>query len=180
VHAKSTDVFEDPLIQPNYLDHPLDQEVMVAGMKIIRHLLHSPILEKYLVEETIPGVKTQTDEQMLDFCKFNGSTGYHLVGTARMGSKSDPLTVVDDTLRVHGIQNLRVVDASVMPMITSGNTYAATMMIAEKGADMIRGKSSFSSAPGIYTHPALKVMGGQRGGGSESSGELLSPPCGEG
>jgi choline dehydrogenase len=76
---------------------------------------------------------------MLDFCKKNGSTGYHLVGTARMGPKSDPMAVVDDTLRVHGLENLRVVDASIMPAITSGNTYAATLMIAEKGADLIRG-----------------------------------------
>lgn len=144
VNARSTDVFEDPIIQPNYLAHPEDQEVMVAGMKIIRNLLHSPILSQYLEEETIPGITVQTDEQLLDFCRNNGSTGYHLVGTARMGPKSDPMSVVDDQLRVHGIENLRVIDASIMPNITSANTYAATMMIAEKGADMIRGKLSFS------------------------------------
>ncbi|WP_029049475.1 GMC family oxidoreductase [Cupriavidus sp. amp6] len=143
VHAHSTNVFEDPIIQPNYLAHSLDQEVMVAGMKIIRGLLHSPTLAKYLVEETVPGTQVSTDEQLLDFCKHNGSTGYHLVGTARMGPKSDPMSVVDDSLRVHGLENLRVIDASVMPTITSGNTYAATLMIAEKGADLIRGKRSF-------------------------------------
>ncbi|MEB3438103.1 GMC family oxidoreductase N-terminal domain-containing protein [Pseudomonas sp. A2] len=142
VHATSTDVFVDPIIQPNYLEHPLDQEVMVGGMKIIRELLHSPMLSKYLVEETIPGVKVQTDEQMLDFCRMNGSTGYHLVGTAKMGPKSDKMAVVDNELRVHGMQNLRVVDASVMPMIVSANTYAATMMIAEKASDLIRAKRS--------------------------------------
>ncbi|MFK1434788.1 GMC family oxidoreductase [Pseudomonas aeruginosa] len=140
VRARSTDMFEDPIIQPNYLEHPVDQEVMVAGMKIIRKLLHSPILEKYLVEETIPGAKVQTDEQMLDFCRLNGSTGYHLVGTARMGARTDRMAVVDNELRVHGMQNLRVIDASVMPMIPSANTYAATMMVAEKGADIIRGR----------------------------------------
>lgn len=138
VHATSTDVFVDPIIQPNYLEHPLDQEVMVGGMKIIRELLHSPMLSKYLVEETIPGVKVQTDEQMLDFCRRNGSTGYHLVGTAKMGPKSDKMAVVDNELRVHGMQNLRVVDASVMPMIVSAHTYAATMMIAEKASDLIK------------------------------------------
>ncbi|WP_175782759.1 GMC family oxidoreductase [Burkholderia anthina] len=140
VHARSTDVFEDPVIQPNYLSHPLDQEVMVAGMKIIRGLLHSPTLAKYLVEETVPGETVKTDEQMLDFCRHHGSTGFHLVGTARMGPTSDPMAVVDSALRVHGLENLRVVDASVMPRITSGNTYAATLMIAEKAADMIRGR----------------------------------------
>ncbi len=140
VRARSTDVYEDPLIQPNYLAHSLDQEVMVAGMKIIRGLLHSPALAKYLVEETVPGVQLSTDEQLLDFCKHHGSTGYHLVGTARMGPASDPMAVVDDSLRVRGVANLRVIDASVMPAITSGNTYAATLMIAEKGADLVRGK----------------------------------------
>lgn len=144
VRARSIDVFEDPTIQPNYLAHPLDQEVMVAGMKIIRGLLHSPVLAKYLVEETVPGTKVSTDEQLLDFCRHHGSTGYHLVGTARMGPKSDPMAVVDDALRVHGLENLRVIDASIMPSITSGNTYAATLMIGEKGADLVRGKHRFS------------------------------------
>nr|WP_205970950.1 GMC family oxidoreductase N-terminal domain-containing protein [Paraburkholderia sp. Tr-20389] len=139
VRARSRDVFEDPIIQPNYLSHSLDQEVMVAGMKIIRGLLHSSTLAKYLEEETVPGMDVSTDEKMLDFCKSHGSTGYHLVGTARMGPKSDPMSVVDDSLRVHGLENLRVIDASIMPAITSGNTYAATLMIAEKGADLIRG-----------------------------------------
>jgi choline dehydrogenase len=142
VRARSTNVFEDPLIQPNYLSHNLDQEVMVAGMKIIRGLLHSPTMAKYLVAETVPGIETQTDEQLLDFCKSHGSTGYHLVGTARMGPKTDPSSVVDSSLKVHGLENLRVIDASVMPTITSGNTYAATLMIAEKGADLVRGKHS--------------------------------------
>jgi len=142
VRARSTNVFEDPVIQPNYLAHSLDQEVMVAGMKIIRGLLHSPTLARYLVEETVPGIEVSTDEQLLDFCKHNGSTGYHLVGTARMGPESDPMSVVDDTLRVRGVERLRVIDASVMPAITSGNTYAATLMIAEKGADLVRGRRS--------------------------------------
>lgn len=142
VHATTTDVFVDPVIQPNYLQHSVDQEVMVGGMKIIRELLHLPALAKYLVEETIPGVKVQTDEQILDFCRLNGSTGYHLVGTAKMGPKSDRMAVVDNELRVHGMQNLRVVDASVMPMIVSANTYAATMMIAEKASDLIKAKRS--------------------------------------
>jgi len=145
VHARSTNVFEDPLIQPNYLAHPKDQDVMVAGMKIIRTLLHSSTMAQYLHEETVPGAHIHTDEQMLDFCRRHGSTGYHLVGTARMGPASDPMSVVDSALRVHGLESLRVIDASIMPTIPSGNTYAATLMIAEKGADLVRGKA----APGI-------------------------------
>lgn len=137
VRATAADVFVDPLIQPNYLDHPVDQDVMVAGMQFVRHLLHAPELKEYLVSESIPGAAVQTDEDMLDFCRNHGSTGYHLVGTARMGREDDPLAVVDDQLRVHGMEGLRVTDSSVMPNIVSANTYAATMMIAERAADLI-------------------------------------------
>jgi choline dehydrogenase len=140
VHARSTDVYVDPVIQPNYLRHAVDQEVMVAGMKVIRQLLHSPLMSRYLAVETVPGPAVRTDEQMLDFCRHHGSTGYHLVGTARMGPGTDPMSVVDSALRVHGIERLRVIDASIMPCITSANTYAATLMLAEKGADLIRGR----------------------------------------
>jgi choline dehydrogenase len=111
---------------------------MVRGMKIVRDLLNSPSMSKYLKNEVVPGVKVQTDEELLEFCKNFGSTCYHLVGTAKMGKQVDPKAVVDQNLRVHGIKNLRVIDASVMPMIPSGNTYAATMMIAEKGSDIIK------------------------------------------
>jgi len=138
VRALSTDPYVDPLIQPNYLDHVIDQQVMVAGMKLVRKMLHRPELEPFLAAETIPGPGIATDEELLDFCRHNGSTGYHLVGTARMGRGDDRRSVVDASLRVHGMESLRVADASVMPMIPSANTYAATMMIAEKAADLIR------------------------------------------
>jgi choline dehydrogenase len=140
VRAKTTDTWVDPVIQPNYLDHPTDQQVMVAGMQMMRKLLHHPDLAQYLQEETVPGPRVRMDEEMLDFVKKNGSTGYHLVGTARMGAADDPLAVVDDKLRVHGVQGLRIADASVMPMIPSANTYAASMMIAEKASDLIKGR----------------------------------------
>ncbi|WP_088344581.1 MULTISPECIES: GMC family oxidoreductase N-terminal domain-containing protein [Rhodomicrobium] len=140
VRTVSTDMYIDPVIQPNYLEHSIDQQVMVAGMKLVRALLHAPELKEYLTEETIPGPEVETEEDMLDFCRNNGSTGYHLVGTARMGPENDPMAVVDDTLRVRGLERLRVADASVMPMIPSANTYAATMMIAEKASDIIRGR----------------------------------------
>jgi choline dehydrogenase len=139
VRAKSLDAYVDPLIQPNYLDHATDQQVMVAGMTFVRTLLHSEELRPYLSAETVPGDQVRTDEEMLDFCRRNGSTGYHLVGTARMGPEGDRMAVVDDHLRVRGLDALRVADASVMPMIPSANTYAATMMIAERAADLVRG-----------------------------------------
>jgi choline dehydrogenase len=140
VRATSTDPYADPIIQPNYLDNPLDQQVMVAGMQLVRGLLHSEDIARYVIEETIPGGKVQSDDEMLDFCKRHGSTGFHLVGTARMGPSDDRMAVVDDQLRVHGLDALRIADASVMPMIPSANTYAATMMIAEKAADLIRAR----------------------------------------
>lgn len=138
VRAASTDPFVDPVIQPNYLDHPVDRQVMVAGMQFVRRLLNAPALKKYLDVETVPGPQVVTDDEMLDFCRRHGSTSYHLVGTARMGPESDRMAVVDDRLRVRGMQGLRVVDASIMPNIPSANTYAATMMIAEKSADLIK------------------------------------------
>ncbi|MEJ8570579.1 GMC family oxidoreductase [Microbaculum marinum] len=138
VHARSLDVRVDPVIQPNYLAHPIDRQVMVAGMNFVRSLLHSPGLAAYLEAETIPGDKVHTDDEMLDFCRRNGSTGYHLVGTARMGSPDDAMAVVDDRLKVHGVGALRVADASVMPGIPSANTHTATMVVAEKASDMIR------------------------------------------
>ncbi len=138
VRAVSTDPYDDPIVQPNYLDHPVDRQVMVAGMQFVRRLLNAPALKKYLEAETVPGSQVVTDDEMLDFCRRHGSTSYHLVGTARMGPASDKMAVVDDRLRVHGLERLRVVDASIMPNIPSANTYAATMMIAEKGADLIR------------------------------------------
>ena len=138
VKAKSKDIYVDPIIQPNYLSHYQDQEVMVRGLKIIRKLLNSTSMAKYLEVETVPGQEIQSDEDLLDFCKKFGSTCYHLVGTAKMGSANDPNAVVSPQLKVHGLENLRIIDSSVMPMIPSGNTYAATMMIAEKGADLVK------------------------------------------
>jgi hypothetical protein len=91
-------------------------------------------------EETLPGPHLESDDELLDFARRNGSTTYHLIGTARMGPNTDPTAVVDDRLRVHGLEGLRVVDASVMPNMTSANTYATTMMIAEKASDFIRGR----------------------------------------
>src|SRR6185312_12489690 len=106
-------------------------------------------LDTYFDGEHLPGPRVDTDDELLDFARRYGSTSYHLIGTARMGPASDRTAVVDDQLRVHGLQGLRVVDASIMPNMVSANTYAATMMIAEKGADMIRGRAAPPPVDGV-------------------------------
>jgi choline dehydrogenase len=142
VRARSADVFEDPDINPNYLSDPLDVQVHLGGMRLLRRMLGTPELGRFLEAETLPGPQAQTDDELLDFSRRNGSTTYHLIGTARMGPASDPTAVVDDRLRVHGMEALRVVDASIMPSMPSANTYATTLMIAEKAADFIRGRAA--------------------------------------
>lgn len=146
VRARSTDPFEDPAIQPNYLADPMDRRVLIAGMKLARRLLRTPELAPYFDHETLPGDRAQTDDELLDFARQYGSTSYHLIGTARMGPATDPSAVVDDQLRVHGMDALRVVDASIMPSMPSANTYASTMMIGERAADLIRGRPPLAAA----------------------------------
>ena len=146
VTARSTDVFEDPVINPNYLSDPMDVRVHLGGMRLVRRMLATPDLSRYLEAETLPGPQAQTDDELLDFAKRNGSTTYHLIGTARMGPETDPSAVVSDRLLVHGMQGLRVVDASIMPSMPSANTYATTMMIAEKAADFILGREEAAAA----------------------------------
>lgn len=137
VHIKSPDPAAYPAIVPNYLSHPVDREVAIAGMKLTRRIMHQPALAPYL-ESTADGFG-DTDESMLAYARVAGNTLYHAVGTCKMGR--DPLAVVDPHLRVYGIERLRVVDASIMPRITSGNTNAATIMIGEKASDLILGKA---------------------------------------
>ena len=136
IHAKNNDPMAAPSIRPNYLDDPMDRRVLVEGMKIGRNIINNSVLDKYRAFEMNPGDKVQTDEEWLAFARANGQTTYHVIGTCKMGQ--DPFAVVDDQLRVHGIAGLRVVDASIMPTVPSGNTNAAVIMIAEKGADMIK------------------------------------------
>jgi choline dehydrogenase len=138
VRARSTDPFVDPVIQPNYLSNPMDRQVLLGGIRLLRRMLATPELAPFVDRETLPGPDVQTDDELLAFARENGTTTYHLIGTAKMGPASDPGAVVDDTLRVHGMEALRVVDASIMPAMPSANTYATTLMIAERGADLIR------------------------------------------
>jgi choline dehydrogenase len=141
VRARSVDVWQDPEIQPNYLSDANDRRVHLGGIRLVRRMLSTPELAPFLEAETLPGPSVQSDDELLDFAFRNGSTTYHLIGTARMGPATDPTAVVDDRLLVHGMDGLRVVDASIMPSMPSANTYATTLMIAEKAADMIRGRS---------------------------------------
>ncbi len=135
VRARTPDSADDPEIQPNYLVDPADQQSIVQGLRWCRTLLSSAALAPYRGSETLPGKDVQSDDALLAYAKAKGATVYHAVSTCRMGT--DPEAVVDPTLSVRGVDRLRVVDASVMPTMVSANTNAATMMIAEKAADLI-------------------------------------------
>jgi choline dehydrogenase len=140
IHAKSADANAAPAIRPNFVSEELDRQTVVAGMKIGRRIADNAVLDKYRAYEMTPGDTVQTDDEWLEFARMNAQTTYHVIGTCKMGS--DHMAVVDDSLRVHGLAGLRVVDASIMPTMVSGNTNAAVIMIAEKGADMIKAASA--------------------------------------
>lgn len=134
----SADPMAKPSVQPNFLAEESDRRTAVEALKIARKIMATPQMAALTEEETMPGLDTNSDEDLLAYTRRQGLCGYHASGTARMGLAGDPLAVVDSSLRVHGMERLRVVDASIMPVVVSGNTNAATMMIAEKAADMIR------------------------------------------
>jgi choline dehydrogenase len=136
IRIKSPDPSAYPAIQPNYLSDRLDQEVIVAGLRWGRRIAEQPALARFIERELMPGPGVTTDEELLDHARAWGTTIYHPVGTCAMGH--GPQAAVDPQLRVHGVDGLRVVDASVMPRLVSGNTNAPTIMIAEKASDMIR------------------------------------------
>ena len=140
VRARNKNPFEKPQIQPNYLSHEEDRRVLLAGIKISRRLMNTEALAPYFDYEGYPGAHVQKDDELLDVARQRSTTLYHLMGTCRMATKTDPTAVVDDQLCIHGLQNVRVIDASIMPSMPSANLNAAVMMIAEKGADMILGK----------------------------------------
>ena len=135
IRIKSPDFEQPPAIQPNYLSDPLDQQTLIEGIKWGRKIAEQPALDPYRGEELSPGPAFKTDDQLLAYAREASTTIYHPVGSCKMGS--DPMAVVDDELNVYGIDHLRVVDASIMPKISSGNTNAPTVMIAEKAADLI-------------------------------------------
>jgi choline dehydrogenase len=136
VTLKSADTREAPAIAPNYLSTPGDRRVAIDAIKLTRRImLESKTFAPYQPEEYRPGLAAQSDDELAAAAGQIGSTIFHPVGTCKMGP--DAMAVVDARLRVHGLEGLRVIDASIMPTITSGNTNAPTYMIAEKAADMI-------------------------------------------
>ena len=137
VRLRSPDPHDAPAITPNYLQDPLDQEIAVAGLRWARRLAAQPALATLIDHEMNPGPERDTDEALLSFARMTGTTLYHPVGGCRMGDR--PERTLDAELRVRGVERLRVVDASVMPRIPSGNTNAPVIMIAERAADLIRG-----------------------------------------
>jgi choline dehydrogenase len=136
VEARSADPTAAPVIQTNYLSTVEDEAVAIAGLHFTRRIMPAPALERFRCEEWKPGPELIGDEELLQAARELGTTIFHPVGTCKMGH--DEAAVVDDRLAVHGIAGLRVVDASIMPRISSGNTNAPTVMIAEKGAEFIR------------------------------------------
>jgi choline dehydrogenase len=145
VRARSADPFEHPVIQPNYLGAESDRRVLLAGMKLARRLLGSKALSRYYDREEFPGSEKQSDAELMQAAKERGTTTFHLMGSCRMAPDNDPTAVVDDQLRVRGLEGLRVVDASIMPTMPSANLNASVLMIAEKAADMIRGKPALEA-----------------------------------
>jgi choline dehydrogenase len=136
VEARSNQAGDPPAINPRYLSEERDRRTVVGGLRWVRRLFAAPALARYVVAETVPGGDIQTDDEFLDYARQTGSTVFHATCTCKMGV--DAMAVVDDRLRVRGLQGLRVIDASVMPAVTSTNTNAPTIMIAEKGAAMLR------------------------------------------
>jgi choline dehydrogenase len=137
VKLRSGDPADPPSIRLNSLSTLEDQQVAVDALRLVRHIVSMPALQKYHPQEHKPGSHLTTDDELLDGAREIGTTIFHPVGTAKMGMESDPMAVTDARLRVRGVEGLRVIDASIMPTITSGNTNSPTLMIAEKGAAMI-------------------------------------------
>jgi choline dehydrogenase len=135
VRIVSPDPFAAPEIQPNYLAEARDRMSLVGGVKAMRLLMKDPAIASYILSEYAPGTDCLTDDQIVEFLRQKGRTSFHPVSTCRMGI--DPTAVVDQRLRVRGFEALRVIDASIMPDLVSGNTNAPTIMVAEKGADMV-------------------------------------------
>jgi choline dehydrogenase len=141
VRARSPDARELPAINPDYLATDEDRSALVGGTKVLRRIFATAPLNRFVIGENAPSKAAVSDAELLEFARSTGSTSFHFVGSCRMGPAGDAQAVVDPELRVHGIEALRVCDASVMPTISSGNTNASTMMIAEKAADLVLGKA---------------------------------------
>lgn len=137
IHIKSPDPDTHPAIRPNFLSDPIDQAALLGGLRLARHVGEADAFAKYREHELYPGINMQSDAELLEYARETGSTTYHVMGTCKMGPADDTMAVVDDRLRVHGLEGLRVIDASIMPTMPSGNINAPVIMAAEKGAEMI-------------------------------------------
>lgn len=146
IRAKSNNPFEYPEIQANFLAEEKDRQILLSAMRLSRQIMNSKPFSPYVAEETWPGISRQSDEELLQHARETGNTAYHPMGTCRMGPAEQTNTVVDDQLRVHGIEGLRVADASIMPMMPTANLNAGTLMIGEKASDMILGKTPLEAS----------------------------------
>jgi choline dehydrogenase len=143
ITLKSADPADPPAVHPNYLTAENDQRTIVDGLKLCRHILAQPQFRPFLELEILPGSGVRSDDELLAFARQRGGTVFHPTSTCKMGR--DPMAVVDPELRVHGIEGLRVADASVMPTVVSGNTNAAAIMIGERAADFARQKARLAA-----------------------------------
>jgi choline dehydrogenase-like flavoprotein len=135
IRLTSADPLQPAVIDPNYLAADYDRKILIEGIRLGREFLAAPAFRPWLAEERLPGAAAQSDAELTEFIRATAETEYHPVGTCKMGN--DAMAVVDERLRVRGIERLRVIDASIMPTLVSGNTNAPTIMIAEKGAEMM-------------------------------------------
>jgi choline dehydrogenase len=157
VHIVDPDPLAAPRIAPNYLSTARDREVAAKALTLTRRIVMQPALRRYRPEEFRPGADARTEEELARAAGDIGTTIFHPVGTCKMAPQGDPGAVVDCRLRVHGVGGLRVVDASIMPTITAGNTNSPTIMIAEKGAHMIReDRLGLSPSVGESTQASLE------------------------
>jgi choline dehydrogenase len=147
ITLKSADPLAHPAIQPNYLQNETDLRTLREGLKIVRDVFWQKAFDPYRGAEFAPGPEVQTDAEIDAYHRATGESIYHPVGTCKMGQ--DDMAVVDATLLVRGVEGLRVVDASIMPRLISGNTNAPTIMIAEKAADMIAGRAMARAGQGV-------------------------------
>jgi len=137
IHIRSKDPKAQPAIRFNFLADKIDQDAMVGGFRLIRRIVDAAPMDGLRGEEFSPGLQVSSDEQILDYIRNNSQTAYHPVGTCRMGPAGSR-TVVDDRLKVHGLEGLRIADASIFPTMPSGNTNAPSIMVGEKAAELLK------------------------------------------
>ena len=151
INIKSTNPEAHPSMKLNYLSTEQDRKEWCEAIRCTRKIIQTDAMSELMGKEIAPGKNVQTDEEILDFIAREGESAYHLSGTCKLGS--DKMSVVDPDLKVHGIENLRVVDASIMPTVTNGNIYSPVLMIGEKAADAILGNTSLETETvEFYTH----------------------------